>query len=116
MLGIYFGCRSGGDARGKVLWGEAPSGPVKFTEHGVKFMADVVEGQKTGFFLDQRENRKLMQVGRAGDGAGTRGRGRGGGGRKAGGGGTGRSRGREKVGGAGGGGGKRGVCRRGGRA
>lgn len=35
---------------------------MKFTEHGVKFMADVVEGQKTGFFLDQRENRKLMQA------------------------------------------------------
>mgnify|MGYP001807368455 FL=1 len=36
---------------------------MNFTENGVKFRADVVVGQKTGFFLDQRDNRKLMQVG-----------------------------------------------------
>jgi hypothetical protein len=45
-------------------------------EHGVKFMADVVEGQKTGFFLDQRENRRIMQVRGEGNGGGP---GRGGG-------------------------------------
>jgi 23S rRNA (cytosine1962-C5)-methyltransferase len=30
------------------------------TEHGNKFYVDWEEGQKTGFFLDQRENRKLL--------------------------------------------------------
>jgi len=30
------------------------------TEYGVKFYVNWVEGQKTGFFLDQRENRKLL--------------------------------------------------------
>jgi 23S rRNA (cytosine1962-C5)-methyltransferase len=29
-------------------------GPVEFLENGVSFYADVLEGQKTGFFLDQR--------------------------------------------------------------
>lgn len=34
--------------------------PHVVTEHGNKFMIDWEEGQKTGFFLDQRENRKLL--------------------------------------------------------
>ncbi|HVM90850.1 MAG TPA: class I SAM-dependent rRNA methyltransferase [Verrucomicrobiae bacterium] len=37
-------------------------GPVPFTEHGLSFLADVVGGQKTGFFLDQRDAR--AEVGR----------------------------------------------------
>ncbi len=31
------------------------------TEHGVKFKVNLEKGQKTGFFLDQRENRKYVQ-------------------------------------------------------
>lgn len=34
--------------------------PVVFLETGLRFEADVVRGQKTGFFLDQRENRRLV--------------------------------------------------------
>lgn len=34
--------------------------PVKVMEHGVTFLIDVETGQKTGFFIDQRENRKLL--------------------------------------------------------
>lgn len=30
-------------------------------EHGLKFNIDVVDGQKTGFFIDQRENRHLLR-------------------------------------------------------
>lgn len=30
-------------------------------EHGLRFKVDIETGQKTGFFLDQRENRKLVQ-------------------------------------------------------
>ena len=33
--------------------------PHVVLEHGLKFYVDWEEGQKTGFFLDQRENRKL---------------------------------------------------------
>jgi 23S rRNA (cytosine1962-C5)-methyltransferase len=36
-------------------------GLVEFTENGYRFFADVVQGQKTGFFLDQRENRLALQ-------------------------------------------------------
>jgi 23S rRNA (cytosine1962-C5)-methyltransferase len=42
---------------GQILYGGKSSGWVQFEENGLKFMADVVAGQKTGFFLDQRENR-----------------------------------------------------------
>lgn len=34
--------------------------PHVIVEHGNKFYVDWEEGQKTGFFLDQRENRKLL--------------------------------------------------------
>jgi 23S rRNA (cytosine1962-C5)-methyltransferase len=34
--------------------------PHTILEHGNKFFVDWEEGQKTGFFLDQRENRKLL--------------------------------------------------------
>lgn len=43
-------------------WGDAPeSGSrVPFLEHGVQLYCDVLHGQKTGFFLDQRANRQRM--------------------------------------------------------
>ena len=37
--------------------------PVTFLETGLRFEADVVRGQKTGFFLDQRENRRRLLTG-----------------------------------------------------
>lgn len=37
------------------------SGPVTVTENGYKFRIDWTTGQKTGFFIDQRENRKLLE-------------------------------------------------------
>jgi 23S rRNA (cytosine1962-C5)-methyltransferase len=43
---------------GQVLFGVPPEGPVIFSENGVRFEAEVLRGQKTGFFLDQRENRQ----------------------------------------------------------
>jgi len=49
-----------GLSEGMALIGEAPSEPVMFHEHGLWFEADVVNGQKTGHFLDQRENRALV--------------------------------------------------------
>ena len=39
--------------------GETP-GEIIITEHGVSYPVDVKEGQKTGFFIDQRENRSLI--------------------------------------------------------
>lgn len=43
----------------KIHFGEIDE-PVEFMENGVKFLADVLTGQKTGFFLDQREARKKV--------------------------------------------------------
>ena len=41
-----------------MLFGEPGwDGRVEFLENSLRFEADVKEGQKTGFFLDQRENR-----------------------------------------------------------
>jgi 23S rRNA (cytosine1962-C5)-methyltransferase len=40
-----------------VLWGEAPPDRVEIGEHGRRFLVDVREGHKTGFYLDQRDNR-----------------------------------------------------------
>lgn len=34
--------------------------PHPFQEHGLKYQLDPIGGQKTGFFLDQRDNRKLL--------------------------------------------------------
>jgi 23S rRNA (cytosine1962-C5)-methyltransferase len=42
---------------GTALIGTAPTAAVPFIEHDLRFEADVVHGQKTGFFLDQRDNR-----------------------------------------------------------
>lgn len=42
------------------LWGEAPSEPVIVEENGVKFLVHLAEGQKTGFYLDQRDNRAAV--------------------------------------------------------
>ena len=42
----------------RLVRGTAPSGPIFVTEHGLKFGVDLTEGQKTGFYLDQRDNRQ----------------------------------------------------------
>jgi 23S rRNA (cytosine1962-C5)-methyltransferase len=53
---------------GRILRGPPLEGPVLFLENGLRFEADVLRGQKTGFFLDQRENRRqtgALAAGRA---------------------------------------------------
>ena len=42
-----------------LLYGEVPD-RVQMCENGVMFWVDVKEGQKTGFFLDQKENRAAI--------------------------------------------------------
>ena len=42
----------------RLVRGTAPTGPIFVTEHGLKFGVDLAEGQKTGFYLDQRDNRQ----------------------------------------------------------
>ncbi|HEX2937455.1 MAG TPA: class I SAM-dependent rRNA methyltransferase [Ruminiclostridium sp.] len=43
-----------------VLYGEEP-GIVEIEENGVRLLVDIVNGQKTGYFLDQKENRAAIQ-------------------------------------------------------
>ncbi len=42
------------------LWGGEESDPIAL-ENGLRFYIDWLKGQKTGFFIDQRENRKLLE-------------------------------------------------------
>ncbi len=60
--------RSDSDVRGMEglepttgwLYGEAPTTPLSIDENGVRLAVDVVGGHKTGFYLDQRDNRALL--------------------------------------------------------
>lgn len=64
--GIYE--RSDADVRRKeglspttgVLWGDEPPERVDIREHGCRFRVDVRGGHKTGFYLDQRDNRHAI--------------------------------------------------------
>lgn len=47
---------------GVEIFGPPVEGSVRFMENGLIFEADLVRGQKTGFFLDQRENRQRVQT------------------------------------------------------
>ncbi len=51
---------------GLVLAGMPVSRPIRFLENGLVFEADVLHGQKTGFFLDQRDNRRRVEERAAG--------------------------------------------------
>jgi len=64
--GIYD--RSEGEAREKEglvsvtgpVWGEVPPDMIEIVENGHTFLVDIKLGQKTGFYLDQRENRQKV--------------------------------------------------------
>jgi 23S rRNA (cytosine1962-C5)-methyltransferase len=67
-LGIYERCdvgtrRSEGmqDRPTGSLRGQQPPDFIEIEEHGVRLYVDVYRGQKTGFFIDQRPNRLLVQ-------------------------------------------------------
>jgi len=47
---------------GCLLFGAELKSPVLFEENGLIFEADIIQGQKTGFFLDQRENRLQVKA------------------------------------------------------
>ncbi|HDI58995.1 MAG TPA: 23S rRNA (cytosine(1962)-C(5))-methyltransferase RlmI [Desulfobacteraceae bacterium] len=48
------------------LWGAAPPECIEITEGPLRFQVDVRTGHKTGFYLDQRENRRLVAAYSAG--------------------------------------------------
>lgn len=44
-----------------VLNGDPPTDFIEICEHGIKYHVNIVEGHKTGFYLDQRDNRHLVR-------------------------------------------------------
>jgi 23S rRNA (cytosine1962-C5)-methyltransferase len=52
----------GGAPAGRVLWGAEPPERIAVDEHGMTILVDVRRGQKTGHFLDQRENRRMVRA------------------------------------------------------
>ncbi|MBS3783658.1 MAG: class I SAM-dependent rRNA methyltransferase, partial [Anaerolineae bacterium] len=49
--------KEGLSQRAGPLWGEQPPETVEIQENGKRFLVDLQTGHKTGFYLDQRENR-----------------------------------------------------------
>jgi 23S rRNA (cytosine1962-C5)-methyltransferase len=48
------------EERKGVLMGDEPPDRIEIIENGLKFLVDIKNGQKTGFYLDQRSNRSAM--------------------------------------------------------
>ena len=53
--------RESGPAKGQSLWGAEPPEQIIVRENGMQIAVDVRTGQKTGYFLDQRENRFALR-------------------------------------------------------
>lgn len=45
-----------------ILYGKEPEELIEILENGNKFFVDINLGHKTGFYLDQRDNRKLLET------------------------------------------------------
>jgi 23S rRNA (cytosine1962-C5)-methyltransferase len=45
---------------GTLLWGALPPEFVEVKENGVKYLINILEGQKSGFYCDQRDNRRIV--------------------------------------------------------
>lgn len=54
-------CRTRSEEGAAIVAGKPVEEP-EFLEHSLRFTANVQRGQKTGFFLDQRENRRIVQT------------------------------------------------------
>ncbi len=43
-----------------LLWGEMPPEFIEVKENGIRYHINIAEGQKSGFYCDQRDNRRLL--------------------------------------------------------
>lgn len=59
LTGIVRRAREG-DKKLELVWGRLPPPDLVVEEHGVRLHADLFVGQKTGLFLDHRENRRFI--------------------------------------------------------
>lgn len=48
--------------RSELVYGVEPASPIEVLENGLHFLVDVRAGHKTGFYLDQRDNRALLRA------------------------------------------------------
>jgi 23S rRNA (cytosine1962-C5)-methyltransferase len=63
LKGVLFRKRhASAEERIVVLSGRAPGPRLIVSEHGLRLVANLFDGQKTGLFLDHRENRHSMEV------------------------------------------------------
>ncbi|MCX6125575.1 MAG: class I SAM-dependent rRNA methyltransferase, partial [Proteobacteria bacterium] len=53
--------KEGLNQRKDIVFGPPLSGPVEFKENGLLLSADLENGHKTGFYLDQRDNRAIIE-------------------------------------------------------
>lgn len=64
--GIYLrtekgvGKLEGVELHDQLLWGEPPPPDLSIAENGMRFLVNLTEGQKTGYYLDQRDNRAAV--------------------------------------------------------
>lgn len=59
---VYFKRKNKEEEKGLILAGESDTlADHEFLEHGVKFRTNIIDAAKTGFFLDQRENRNFIR-------------------------------------------------------
>ncbi len=58
---VYEKSQRGNDKIFSLLGGTESEPIVKIKENGAQFLVDIEKGQKTGFFLDQRENRNYLK-------------------------------------------------------
>ncbi len=58
---VFHKSRDDTGSRVEQIYGQEIEQPVEFRENGLRFTADLLEGQKSGFFLDQRANRALIE-------------------------------------------------------
>jgi 23S rRNA (cytosine1962-C5)-methyltransferase len=64
--GIYLrtekgiGKLEGVELHDEPLWGEPPPADLSIEENGLRFLVNLAEGQKTGYYLDQRDNRAAV--------------------------------------------------------
>ncbi|MDD2403117.1 MAG: class I SAM-dependent methyltransferase [Victivallaceae bacterium] len=54
--------KEGLSERAGILCGDAPPEVIEIVENGIKYAVNVRSGHKTGFYLDQRDNRRAVAV------------------------------------------------------
>ncbi len=53
--------KEGLSLRCEVVFGDRQTGPVEILENGMRLLVDIQAGHKTGFYLDQRDNRDIIR-------------------------------------------------------